>query len=417
MQKEIKKVKELGVKYKNIISNFSYLSLLQFFNLLVPLITYPYLIRVLGAELYGVVIFAQTVTSYCSIFISFGFDISGAQGVAVHRADKRLISEIVSSILIIKIFLWLIALAGLLTFLYFADIEHEIIYLYSFTICFNELLFPQWYFQGIEKLRYVTLINLCTRSLFVLLIFVFVREQEDFLYVPLLNGVGAFIGGLWGEYILFFGERIKFELPSFSKLKMYFKESSTLFASNIIISVKDRFNVFFIGIFLGMHDVAVYDLGVKIMTLIMKPIEIINASIYPQISRTKDMNFVKKIIKYTFLGCFILIVVLNVFLNPIISLLADNLEGATTPIRILLICPLILAVSLPLARNCLTIFKKYNLLLLGMTLTTAFYLLLIGICYYLDMISSVTAFAIIAVVVYIFEFLYRYYMCKTRSYL
>jgi len=74
MWKVINKVKKFKGKYRNIISNFSYLSLLQFFNLLVPLITYPYLIRVLGAELYGIVIFAQTVISYFSIFISFAED-------------------------------------------------------------------------------------------------------------------------------------------------------------------------------------------------------------------------------------------------------------------------------------------------------------------------------------------------------
>ena len=59
---------------KTVLANFSYLSLLQVFTILFPLLTYPYLLRVIGLELYGVIVFAQTIINYVSLVINFGFN-------------------------------------------------------------------------------------------------------------------------------------------------------------------------------------------------------------------------------------------------------------------------------------------------------------------------------------------------------
>ena len=68
---------------KVLVQNFSYLSALQIFNLLIPLITYPYLIRVVGKETYGLVVFAQAIIGYLVILTDFGFNISATREVSV----------------------------------------------------------------------------------------------------------------------------------------------------------------------------------------------------------------------------------------------------------------------------------------------------------------------------------------------
>lgn len=72
-----------------LIRNFSYLSLLQVFNLILPLIVYPYLIRVLGKETYGLVVFAQSLVFYLVILVGFGFNISATKEVSIHRNDSK----------------------------------------------------------------------------------------------------------------------------------------------------------------------------------------------------------------------------------------------------------------------------------------------------------------------------------------
>ena len=98
------------MRNKTVLVNFSYLSILQIFTIVFPLLTYPYLLRVVGLELYGVLVFAQTIISYVSLVINFGFNMSGARNVAVYKGDKERLSQIVSSIYLCKFILWLICL-------------------------------------------------------------------------------------------------------------------------------------------------------------------------------------------------------------------------------------------------------------------------------------------------------------------
>ena len=204
-------LKERLGRNKTVLANFSYLSILQVFTILFPLLTYPYLLRVIGLELYGVIIFAQAIINYVSLVINFGFNMSGARNVAVYKEDKALLSRIVSSTYLCKFILWLICLVVYLSVIsivpFFRD--HYWVYLLSFLLTFNELLLPIWFFQGIEKMKYITVVNLSARLLFVAAIFLFVHEQEDYLIVPLLNGIGAVFAGCLSLYIVLRKERIK----------------------------------------------------------------------------------------------------------------------------------------------------------------------------------------------------------------
>ena len=81
---------------KTVLANVSYLSILQIFTILFPLLTYPYLLRVIGLDLYGVIVFAQTIITYVSLVINFGFNMSGAKNVAICKENKELLSRIVN---------------------------------------------------------------------------------------------------------------------------------------------------------------------------------------------------------------------------------------------------------------------------------------------------------------------------------
>ena len=172
---------------KTILANFSYLSLLQVFAILFPLLTYPYLLRVIGLELYGVIIFAQSIINYVSLVINFGFNMSGARNVATYKQDRARLSRIIYWC---KFILWLVCLVLYLSVIsmvpFFED--HYWVYILSFLLTFNELMLPIWFFQGIEKMKYITFVNLSARLLFVVAIFLFIHRQEDYLLVRSYTG-------------------------------------------------------------------------------------------------------------------------------------------------------------------------------------------------------------------------------------
>ncbi|ATA91915.1 MULTISPECIES: oligosaccharide flippase family protein [Capnocytophaga] len=414
----VTRIKKIIKGNKKIFENFSYLALVQVFNLMMPLLVYPYLIRVLGDTLYGKIVFAQTVATYFSIFINFGFNVSGAKDVAIHRDNAYKIKEIVSSILIIKIAFWFLSLFVLILGLLLFNVKGNDFWLYvfSFFICLNEVLFPQWFFQGIEKMKYITIINFCLKVLFFVLIFVFVTGNEDFLLVPLLNSVGVFTGGMISLYVIFQKEKVMFGFPSFNIIRTHLKDNINLFISDVVISVKDRFNILFVGIFLGMDMVAIYDLGIKILLLVMLPISILNNALYPKMAIEKDKKLLSKIMKYSFIFYILVTTVLEFLVPQIVYFLGgDNLMNAVTPTRIFLLSAVVYSLGFPLAHNGLLVFNKYKLLLIGMVLTTLFYLFCILIGYTFSLLENVSIFAIITVLVYTFEFIYRYIVCKREN--
>lgn len=412
------KIRSILSRHQVLISNFGYLSVLQLVSILLPLATYPYLIRVLGAELWGKVVFAQTIAGFFVILINFGFDITATKSISVNREAPEKLSEIVSGVFFIKGLLFFLSLAILIFFIVLIPSFNEdyLLYLFSFGLCLNEWLFPIWYFQGIEKMKYITYINLTSRIIFFLLIFLFIHSQEDYLMVPLLNGIGALIGGGISLWIVFGLHAIRFKFPFFKSISNYFKETYPLFISRAIISVKDRFNVIFIGALLGNIDIAIYDLGIKILTLFSMLVDTANTVIFPKIAREQNMGFFTKIIGLLFIAVFVLIVFAQLFLHQLVFFLGGNvmMAGLST-IRIMLLGPLAFSIGIPLARNVMILFGKTKAFLISVSLTVIFYCALVSLVFLIPTFRRVEIFGIIAVLVYSFEAVYRLVYCKKNN--
>lgn len=290
-------LKERLGRNKTVLANFSYLSILQVFTILFPLLTYPYLLRVIGLELYGVIVFSQTIINYVSLVINFGFNMSGARNVAVYKEDKVRLSRIVSSTYLCKFILWIVCLIVYLSVIsivpFFRD--YYWVYLLSFLLTLNELLLPIWFFQGIEKMKYITIVNLSARLLFVAAIFLFVREREDYLLVPFLNGIGAILAGGLSLYIVLEKENINLSVISVKDLKSAYKESFPLFVSSLSTQIYVNVNKLVIGSFLGMSEVSIYDMADKVLHLMKLPISMMAQAVFPKISRERNIRFVNRV--------------------------------------------------------------------------------------------------------------------------
>ena len=103
---KVKNISDYIYRYKTLIENFGYLTLLQICNLLIPLVTYPYLINTLGKNLYGVIIYSQAIVSYLAIFVNWGFNISATKYISINREDSKKINEIVSVVYIVNTRAW-----------------------------------------------------------------------------------------------------------------------------------------------------------------------------------------------------------------------------------------------------------------------------------------------------------------------
>ncbi|WP_282164621.1 ATP-grasp fold amidoligase family protein [Cellulophaga baltica] len=400
-------------KYNNIIQNFSYLTILQVFNVFFPVIIYPFLIDLFGLELWGEIILAQSLALYLSLFIDFGFDKHAAKEVSIYREDEEKLSEIVSCIVSIRIVLGLIVF-----FIYAVIVESiaffsgkELLYLLFFGINFNFILFPKWFFQGVEQMKYIVIINVTVKIIFVLLMFTIIDSAKDYLYVPAFFSIGAFVGGLVGLISMLRFKNVKFKFYNKRNYFLHIQKSFFLFASSFVISIKDRFNIFIVGYFLGMEEVALYDVSIKLVSFITQPIEAINSAIYPKVAKDLNMNFVKKVALYSLLLVLLTVLATQYFLLDIFNFLNIKQVINESAIRLFLFSSLFLTLSLFIARNCLIVFDKFKLLFKSMVWSSGLYIILIALIFFLGEITF-EYIVLVVFLVYVFEFFNRYYLAK-----
>ena len=404
----LEKYRQLVKRHSTIFENFTYITALQVFVMITPLITYPYLVRVLGKELYGWVITAQVVASYCSILIDFGFKSVSARHVSIFRHDKEKLSEIISTILTLQGILRLCSLV-----IYVAVVclipsyrQHLWLFLFAFGLTFNELLFPQYFFQGIEKMKYITILNIVIRLVFVGLVFLFVKAADDYVFVPLLSAIGYFIGGCLALYVVFKREDLSFKKPSFANMKYYMKDASPIFFTDVICTIKDKLNYILLGACVGMGNVVVYDLGSKFTNVLLKPASIVNTVLFPKIAKERNVRLFKKAATLLVLGVTVLVVVLNLFLPEVVHFfIAEDID--LLPIRLYTLAPILVGLSGYIASNLMIALGYNRYILYSIVITTILYLLLLGSFYWLGYLNSVTSFIVLTVLSYLGELIYR----------
>lgn len=378
----IKKLKH----HKKIIENFSYLSVLQILSMITPLVTYPYLVKTLGEVIYGTVVFAQAVVTYFNILVVFGFNFTAARDVSQYRDDTKKLSEIVSAVTIIKTLFLIVSLLLISGYmLYISQIDYNLYYL-SFWICLNEILFPSWFFQGKEEMKYITFINLGIRLLFILMIFIFIKSPDDYLYFPLLNGIGVALAGVVSFILLYKKYKVRLTVVPIKILTKYLKESYHLFISNVSIQIYVNANKIIIGTFLGMREVTYYDLAEKITNMGKVPQSMISQVLYPKISLEKNGSFLKKVLKGTILMNVFLYLMVFLFSNQIVAYFGGN----ETVLRILFLTIPIIGISNVLMVLTLLPFG-YNKAFTRIVFLSAFsYLLIVLILYGFNSISLYT---------------------------
>lgn len=404
----IRKSKGALKQHKTILENFSWVAAVEVFMLFAPLITYPYLTKVLGMDLYGLVITAQVLAGYATLIIDFGSNSVVAKHVSINRDDKEMLSEIVCSVFTVRSTLWLACLLVYCLVVFIVPSYHSewVLFLLTYGLTFNDVLFPRYFFQGIEKMRISSIINICIKFLFILLVFVFVKDQSDYLLVPLLYTIGYTVAGLVSMYIIFFKMKLRFYIPPVNRLMIYVKDSSMIFATDLICTVKDKFNYFLLGGYSGMANVVVYDLGIKLNVIIVKPVQVITLVFFPRFAKTRDNRKLKFMTWLVFGITLFTIILVNIFLPWIVDFFLHT-DIDLIPLRIFTLAPLFLSISSFIASNFFIAFGYNRYLLYSIIVTTVAYLAALGFVAVTDHMTSVYSFVSISLFAYITEFLYR----------
>ena len=396
--------------YKRITTNILSLFSLQGFIYILPLITFPYLTRVLGPEKFGLVAFATAFIAYFQMFTAYGFDLSATRQISINRDNNVQLSKIFSSVIFTKLLMLILSFLALSVIVFSIDSfrSNWILYFFTFGLVIgSNFLMPSWFFLGMQKMKYISILNICASIIFTVSIFIFVRNSADYLYVPLINSIGSITIGIIAIRIVLKDFKIKINIPSKEDIKNQLKNGFHIFISTVAISFYTTSNVFVLGIFASSTLVGYYSVADKIIYMAIGLLGPISQSLYPHItsiankSKEDAIKFIKKII--IFVGSFTFLISIILFLGAglILNILAGNqYENSIIILRILSFVPFIVGFS--------NVFGILFLIALGyakrvsrvqFTVAICYPLLLVPMTYYFKDIGTAISYLIVESVI------------------
>jgi PST family polysaccharide transporter len=396
---------------KTILNNFFSLTLLKALTYLLPLITFPYLIRVLGVDKFGLVMFAQATMYYFEILVDFGFNLSATREVALNAKNKSKLNEIISSVFSIKLVLLIISGLLLLLILSVFDrfSDESLIYYYSFLKVIAFAFFPVWFFQGIEKMKYVTIINIISKVIFTILIFVFIQSEKDYLLVPLVDAFGFMIGSLVALYYVFKRFNHSFVFNKFTIIKQSFIDSSMFFLSRVSVSLYTSSNILMLGLVASNVMVGYYAIAEKLYMVLRNLYQPIVQVIYPYISKSKNVKFFKKLYPGVVILNFIGVYILWVFTPELIYLVSkEHFVESIKVFRTLLIVACIVVPSILIGYPFLAALGFKNEANYSTIIGSLFHVTILGVLYFINLINMYNIVYLLIATESI-VLLYRYY--------
>lgn len=337
----------------SMLQNIIFSGLVQAINMLTPLLVAPYLTHTIGLEKFGIVNFVWAFTGIMLVFIDFGFNLTAVRRGSILRNKKNGLSYLFSRVITLRLlltFFCILVLIGI-TFTLEKAIAEQTIFLSGIFILLGHAFNSFWFFQAIEQMKAISLLNVLAKITFVLLLLLFVTAPQDYVYVPILMGVGNLAAGLIGIFIIQKKHQIKYYFPSLYSLKNELKEGTWILASNFSISVYINAATIFIGLFLNDSILGAYSIVEKITLGIRQITGAVHNAIYPRICLLvvrKDFSHNQIYKKVYFPYLVFLVVLLGVIFllsEPIVVFFANNQEVEFTVylLKIMLLLPLIVA--------------------------------------------------------------------------
>jgi len=376
--------------------NVTSLSGLQAVTYLFPIIILPYLFRVIGPEKFGLIAFAQAFVQYFMILTDYGFSICATKEISLCHEDKVKVCNVISAVMAIKTILAFLSLLTLCIVVYFVPRFKDdwMVYALSFGAVIGNTIFPAWFFQGMESMKYTAKLNIIGEFAYAFGIFLLIHGPNDFLLVPTITSLSALITGLGGQYILFTRFDVSFQLPKLKDLHQQLRAGWNVFISVLAINAYTTTRVFAVGLLTNNTLTGFYSIAEKIANAVQTfPLSSFTQAIFPRLSKIFHKNKMKafEIMKQV---QWITVIVSLIFL-PLIFILAPFIVklvcGGTYPEAILSLKFLLISVFF-ISSNA---FRVQFLLVCGKTDT------------YSRIHITMAAIGLPLIIIFIYSFSYR----------
>lgn len=338
---------------KTLMESFLALFSMEVLGYILGFVTFPYLTHVLGVEKFGLIGFAMSICEYFKLITTYSFYKTAPRDVAMASGQEAL-KKIFASVFGAKI-----CLLGISSVLYIFTIfsfpffyQNVYVYMALYFILLGDALFPVWFFQGIEKMRFITTCNFIARIITTAAIFLFVQEPGDVAIAAFCQSATTTISAVIALGILLRQYPFVFAKPKVSEIAEQLRNGWTMFWSGLAVNLYIGTDTVLLG-FLTNNTVVGYYTGAQRLVEVGK--KIINTSataIFPRASalfkESQDSMeiFLKKWFKYLVMSGVFIGVIGTCFADVIVHLILGNeFERSIPVLRIMIWLPAVIAVT------------------------------------------------------------------------
>ena len=292
-------MKRLDKKNKNLLVNTVMLYIMVFSAQLFNLAVMPYLSRVLEPMTYGKVGIATSYMAYVQIIIDFGFILSATRRVSENRENKDYLSKLLVSVNVLKTMLSLLVSGAFMTIVFLTDMKDD--WLFYFLYLLSQVIYgflPDFLYRGLEDMKIVTIRTVIVKAIFMVLIFIFVKNKSDYYLVPLFSMIGNFVAVIATYFDVFFKLKLRFVRVKFHDVWFDFKDSSQFFLSRVSGTIYQASNSIILSQIYGSESdtIGLYTSAEKIVALTKTASSPVADSVYPYMIKNKNFKLIKKIL-------------------------------------------------------------------------------------------------------------------------
>jgi PST family polysaccharide transporter len=273
-----------GLLRHKLVQNALSLYGVQIATYVIPLITIPYLARVLGVAGWGLVAIAQGFGSYVGILGEYGFGLSATREVARHREDREKLAFTLAGVLGAKLMLVAVSFPLALVAGRWVPVfrDHPALLWSGMFWALAQGFSVMWYFQGLERMRLVATLDISAKVLATVGVFFLVRRPEDGWRVLVLQGCGFLISAAVSLFLVY--REVSFRMPSWAGSWEALRMGWSMFLFRSSVSLYTAGNAFILGIFVSPEFVGYYAGAEKISRAVLGILNPISQTLYPRLS-------------------------------------------------------------------------------------------------------------------------------------
>jgi len=345
---------------KKIYGNMISLFIVQVFNYLSPILVLPFLSRVLGVDKFGVVMINMSLSMMFLVVSDYGFGLLASYKIAKLGEDKIKISNLFSSIITIKIFLFLLCFIAYFFYFEINKLSLSLFVFFSINLFFQSFQFI-WFFQGIEKMKYATLSIVTSKVIYAVSIFILVTDESRYSYVFLSLSISSFFALLLSCYF-YFTNGYRLVIPDIRVTLSIFKDSTPFFFSRAAVNVYTTASTFILGQFSGVKEAALYSGAEKIYQAGQSLTQPFTQAIYPYLARSNDTKYLFKALALIFPFYLIGVMIVYYFSDYIINLFyGPNFNDSIYILHVFLLSSLVTFLSVNLGYPAYSIYGRLDL--------------------------------------------------------